>query len=411
MSEINEILEARKQQKIIVANQIYFVAFAMYTVLNLVMSSMIKSALPNGVMGHVSSLMMLMMVILLGVKLFFYSTTNFKELFIKGLMLLASIVAFPIYGPPIFVTTLFIVTADDINFKELLRKIVKINALCIVIIMLLAKFNIIEDLIYQRGDRTRDSFGFTYVTVFASKVFYTVAAYLYVRGKKVNYKDAIGVGLIALFIQYFCYARLSVCAMLLLLMAVFIAKYIPKLVLNKWIGLVVKNSYWLLAMIIYFLSYTYKSTGIYAKLNHLLSGRLQLGHTALERYDIKVLGQYIYQKGNGGSTTPVPAHEYFFIDASYLRILLMYGLVIFVLFGIIFYFNFRSAYRVQDATFIAILLVIMITGSIDENLLSPVNVFMIGMLSLNNNTTYEGLSEKSQHGKIWNFIKKQSSKA
>ena len=66
-----------------------------------------------------------------------------------------------------------------------------------------------------------------------------------------------------------------------------------------------------------------------AKLNTLFSTRLAIGKEAFERYDIKLWGQNIPMIGNGGTTEPVQG--YFFLDSSYVNILLRLGLVVFVL--------------------------------------------------------------------------------
>ena len=66
-----------------------------------------------------------------------------------------------------------------------------------------------------------------------------------------------------------------------------------------------------------------------AKLNTLFSTRLSLGKEVFDRYDIQIWGQDIPMRGNGGSTEVVA--DYFFIDSSYVNILMRLGLVAFIL--------------------------------------------------------------------------------
>ena len=66
-----------------------------------------------------------------------------------------------------------------------------------------------------------------------------------------------------------------------------------------------------------------------AKLNTLFSTRLSLGKEVFDRYDVQIWGQDIPMRGNGGSTEVVA--DYFFIDSSYVNILMRLGLVVFIL--------------------------------------------------------------------------------
>lgn len=60
--------------------------------------------------------------------------------------------------------------------------------------------------------------------------------------------------------------------------------------------------------------------------NNLLSGRITLGKQALQLYGIKPLGQNIYIRGNGGiQGLNNVTDAYFFIDSSFLDILIRYG--------------------------------------------------------------------------------------
>ena len=71
------------------------------------------------------------------------------------------------------------------------------------------------------------------------------------------------------------------------------------------------------------------SKGWMEKLDSIMSTRLALGKKTFDLYDVKLWGQYIEMHGGGGTTAPKP--DYFFIDCSYLNILMRFGFVVFVL--------------------------------------------------------------------------------
>lgn len=71
----------------------------------------------------------------------------------------------------------------------------------------------------------------------------------------------------------------------------------------------------------------------FLKLNKLLSNRLYLGNNALHKYGVSMFGKQIKWIGNGGYGHTFTQFEgaYNYVDCSYIRILLDYGVVIFLL--------------------------------------------------------------------------------
>ena len=76
-------------------------------------------------------------------------------------------------------------------------------------------------------------------------------------------------------------------------------------------------------------------------LDMLLTHRLYLGKKGIEVYGFSLFGQWVPMQGNGG--TVETQTNYFFLDSSYLFILLQYGILIFALILIIILFiNYRA---------------------------------------------------------------------
>ena len=72
---------------------------------------------------------------------------------------------------------------------------------------------------------------------------------------------------------------------------------------------------------------------IWEKINTALSNRIAVSSRALSMYNVKLFGQFIEELGWGGlsDTSNISEKQYFFIDDSYLRILLEYGLFVFII--------------------------------------------------------------------------------
>lgn len=119
---------------------------------------------------------------------------------------------------------------------------------------------------------------------------------------------------------------------------------------------------------------------IYTWIDKLMSGRLTLGNVALSQYSIwKIFGQYIYSRGNGGiSGQEGFLNEYFYIDSSYLSILLKYGPIFTLLLFLIFIFKLIEIYKKEYWILSISLIVIFINAIIADFLYVPfVNPFIL----------------------------------
>ncbi len=98
--------------------------------------------------------------------------------------------------------------------------------------------------------------------------------------------------------------------------------------------------------------------------------RLTLGAEALSRFGVTLFGQNVPQKGNGGFTLPSPG-EYFYIDNSYIRILVMLGSVVFI-FSLLLYsvLSLRAA-AAGNIYLLCVLALIAFDGAIQQYFLNP----------------------------------------
>ena len=102
--------------------------------------------------------------------------------------------------------------------------------------------------------------------------------------------------------------------------------------------------------------------------NRLLNNRLYFGKKGLDVYGLSILGRYIPMKGNGGTTKEVI--HYFFLDSSYMYILLQYGAVVFGIVLLIFcIMNFRARAR-RDWAFLIIVAVIAIQCIVEHHMMA-----------------------------------------
>lgn len=87
----------------------------------------------------------------------------------------------------------------------------------------------------------------------------------------------------------------------------------------------------------------------------------------MEVYGFSIFGQYIPMQGNGGSTeTPL---NYFFLDSSYISILLQYGLIMFVMILILWGIIGLRARKEKDWVLLWILAIIAFQSIMEQHLL------------------------------------------
>ena len=80
------------------------------------------------------------------------------------------------------------------------------------------------------------------------------------------------------------------------------------------------------AAVMILLSMFYSSQNrILSMLNSMLNNRIYYSHKGMELYGIPLWGQYVPMRGNGGTTEVI--RNYFFLDSSYISILLQFGVL------------------------------------------------------------------------------------
>lgn len=353
-------------------------------------------------------------VLILTAKIFFFDVYTFKMFIaVAGMFACSAIVLVSSgYFWP-FLWVLMIVSAKDIPFRKILQIYLLFNIVIMGLAFIAAMLGVIENLAYNssnpNNDNLRYSFGCVYTTDFAAHIFFMLLTAYYLYQEKLRPYHYIGTCAIAGIIYYFCYAKLDTICMLL--MALFFSGYhvlkwqhrkekikmqpalaedknkpvkqIPQLEYTpvteftfkrtrayyRWKGIWCKIaliSMPALAILMYYWSKSYKIGDEFLEMiDETITGRLGLGNTGLKEYGITLFGQNIPMVGMGG-TTETPK-EYFFIDSSYLFILLRYG-IIFLCMVFIIYWVICYKYK-KDTVFMLCIVLLAISCFIDHHIM------------------------------------------
>lgn len=261
-------------------------------------------------------------------------TYNLRYLCVTSVFICLSL--FPAYQshdftPLIFAIMLF--SAEQLKL-DIISKISFLSILIsMIILFMLSNVGVIIDYQYLREGQLRHSFGTAQPTIFSALSFFSVASFIYWKRNNLHVYHYIILSIIALLVYRYTASRNDTISILLLLCVPMIIKLMKYRITGSIIKFLILMSYPINALITYILSKLYSHNyGMYygLDLNNILSGRLYLGNLALQIYPIKFWGQPIFQNGNGrGKQFDIT--QYFYIDSSYLYILLKFGLFFFSL--------------------------------------------------------------------------------
>lgn len=267
----------------------------------------------------------------------------------------------------IFYLLFFIVGAKNIDIDKILQLFIWVNILVIALSLIFALNGSVRNVMITRADSpaVRYSLGAVYPTDLAARGFFMMLAYTALKRFKLNIAEYISCLALTALIYFVTDTRIDLLLMLFLLICV--AVY-PKLspLFAKIPAYLLEAFTILYALAIILMGYFYHP-GFWPleKINSFLSGRLILERVAFDNYNVPLLGQYIYQNGFGGGFKVV---DYFYIDSSYVRTLMMHGIIIFALLFVLFYLLF-TRFRQEKLYYWSIcLLLVVLTAGIDQHM-------------------------------------------
>lgn len=221
---------------------------------------------------------------------------------------------------------LLIIGAKGVDLRKILMLYSGIAAMMLIVAFVASQCGIIENLVYEDARRgKRYSFGCIYPTDFAAHVFYLIAALIASFNQKIKIWWSIIIFGIALLIYKLCYAYTSVLTLILLGVGIIIYCIKDDWKIKKGMAAIPI----LTALLFPALMTIYDGNqNFWYKLDLKLSYRMLYTSWGIRDYGFSLFGQHVTEYGNGLTTTY--NENYFFIDDSYMRILIEYGIIVFI---------------------------------------------------------------------------------
>ena len=365
-------------------DQLYLLAF----LINLLGESL--STTMFHVPGKFLLLIKFVTIALIGVKLLWFDFLQKKEmLYFGGLMGASTLIWITSGYSEVFMWGILLIGAKNVPFRKILQVYLIVSFMVVFLAFSASLLGVIENLQYtgDGGRGIRNSFGIVYTTDFAAHIFYMILVYFYLKSGKTKKWDYIGAGVIAALVYMFCQTRLDVICMCILICGYWYIEYRKKRVCfsikSKYSHRKVWEKYGIYSMpvaavFMTLLTVLYGKVPILNQIDIFLTRRLTLGQRGLEQYGIRLFGQYVLMVGNG-NTTKQPLN-YFFVDCSYLYVLLRYGIIfLLILLGV--YVACCRKYC-KDIYFILTIALISLNCMIAHHIIEPAyNPFAFALLA------------------------------
>ncbi|CAJ1227048.1 hypothetical protein [Lactiplantibacillus xiangfangensis] len=368
---------------------IYLTVFAVYLASVTINTTTFFSYYPH----RVATIIQLLTAGLMLAKIVFFDELTTKQIMAEmGLLSLVLIVTLISSAHYLVTTVLLVMAARGVKFRRILKVYLWVVGGILLVAFVAAMLGIIKNITFVTEDGVRQSFGVVYTTDFAAHIFYLSCVYLYLKARRFELLDLVPV-LFGLWVIYHYTHTMTDTIAMIVLIVTFIG-YIYRRQLSKIKVTITGLRYHFLALpvitiLIVWLTAVFDfNDKILRTLNDLLSTRLALGNNGLLAYGVKLFGQpWIPMNGWGGDratmfTDGIGEVTYFFIDSSFLNMLISYGLLLtlVIIIGLSFFLFLRT--KQNDYLLPTIFLAIAIASAFDQHFLEVTyNVFFLAVFA------------------------------
>lgn len=372
---------------IINSQNIYELGLAIYLVVSLIQFSTFMDYFSDNSMHY-------LLYIGLGLilfKMFFLDKQDLKEFAVKILTLGFLVLIWRTSSDFMLLTMgVYILGAKDVQFRRIIKLYFIVGTMTLLFIMVCSLMGVIKNLIYHRifNSVTRQSFGIIYPTDFAAHVLYLLLAYSYLKFEQLSWGSYACYLVIAWLLITFCDARLSAITIVIAIPVLWLGQ---KALRGNKVARGLTYFYWWIPAILAYLTicsyYFYtQSNSLFEKMNYFLSGRLFLGKLAIDKYGFSWFGTHVIEHGWGGSkgfkmTTSNP-DNYFYIDSSFLRVAILYGIIaLIIIVTIMTIITWRSVHVYRYAL-ASIITLVAISAIVEQRLVDlSFNPFLLALLA------------------------------
>ncbi|MEO5288745.1 hypothetical protein [Limosilactobacillus allomucosae] len=366
---------------------IYEIAFAF----EFVVAFLITSTYTDYFSNHLLHTLMFAGLALVLLKIFLFDDLDLKWLAIDAIVLILLLITWRTSREfSLFSMGIFVLGARNVDFKRIIKIYFYVGMLLLAFVVISAMGGLIRNLVYRRDmtNIVRQSFGIAYPTDFAAHVLYLILAYAYLKFGKIKWYDYAVFLAAAIFLVKFSDARLSAYAIILSIPVLWIGQRAQT---DHLLSRFIASFYWtvpiLSAYLVIIASYFFTpSNKILTKVNNASSGRLFLGHKAISEYGFSMFGKQIIEHGWGGAnglkmSQNAPAN-YFFVDSSFLRMTILYGIIMAIIILLAMTKISWESFQKGSFALASIIVIVSVSAMVEQRLLDlAYDPFLIALLA------------------------------
>ena len=230
---------------------------------------------------------------------------------------------------------LMIIGSRGIELEKILKCLCILQVIFVFFTLLVCGLHVIPDVIFDLDNRIRHTVGFYYVSYLPHIYTMLVIVWLYLKRYTIKFYEYILITIVNILVYRVSATRVDFAIVFLaILLHIIVSNGIVIRQLKAVIKFILKNSTLLCATCMLVLTIIYNHS--LSLLDKILSNRLHLGHRAFEKYGIHMLGRKIEWLGYNFENAGKLKGDYQIVDSSYIHTIINYGLIIFVIFIILF---------------------------------------------------------------------------
>lgn len=253
--------------------------------------------------------------------------------------------------------------------------------LIIHLIYLSGEFQLNHD--YRAGGQVRHALGYLFVTFASNYLFHLLLMWWFVREKRLTWIEIAMMSALVVYVYRLTDTRSALLFSFLAIFVFVVVKLFPKWEFLFIRQLILKYGLMIIGSIPIVLSYLYNpNSGWMLRINNLFTDRLRLGKVATQMFGIKPFGQSIEWTFYGDLPRTYPngeTYNYFYVDSSFLNVLLNYGFIL-LLFIFIGYYLLAKIPYFNNKYFVFVILIVGLHSMFDPQLVEiQYNPFILAL--------------------------------
>ena len=292
----------------------------------------------------------------------------------------------------IVVIMILLVASKEIDFKRFFSLLFKCLIVIFILIIVLSLIKIVPDWTYTRGSNIRHSLGFIYPTDCFSLYLIIVLLYYYLVDK-LKMMELFIIENINVFLYLYTDGRMSFLLINIIIIWLVITKnkkiasFLNTIISKKFLKTILCAFPIIMTVISFSLIYMYDNKNVIAlRVNELFSDRILYSSRAVSNYDLTFFGQEVewYGWGGYGYLISKDGFEYNFVDNSYVRILIDYGIVPTMIIIISYGLLIKKFIAKTDYKSVFVIIIVLFWSFMEPYIFSARNVFILFFVILLN---------------------------